>query len=270
MIFQDRKALPLWAGTPPFAHGNEEGKDIPTITLHTPPQWKRYDKAVVIFPGGGYANLAQHEGTAYAEYLASNGIWAFVVNYRLGSNNYHHPAELNDAARGVRMARLAAKEFGFSPSKVGVMGSSAGGHLAAHISTCFDSEEIVYGEDEKEKVSSRPDFSILCYPVISGVSDKRHAGSFKNLLGTQENPAFEECAKVSPELFVNKNTPTAFLWHTFMDKGVPMENSLFYAEKLRENDIAFELHIYDKGGHGMGLNNGHPWGEECIFWLSMI
>ncbi len=269
MIFQDRKELPLWEGAAPFAHGNEEGKDIPTITLYTPPQWKRYDKAVVIFPGGGYTHLAQHEGKGYAEYLAANGIWAFVVNYRLGSNKYAHPAELNDAARGVRMVRLAAKELGFSPDKVGVMGSSAGGHLAAHISACYDSEEIVYGNDETEKVSSRPDFSILCYPVVSGVSEKRHKGSFINLL-CKEDPSEEERARVSPELYINKNTPKAFLWHTFMDKAVPMENSLLYAEKLRENDIPFELHIYDKGGHGMGLNNGHPWGEACIFWLSMI
>lgn len=270
MIFQDRKEIPLWEGLPPFAKGNEADKDIPTITLFAPPQWKRYDKAIVIFPGGGYTHLAQHEGTKYAEFFASKGIWAFVVNYRLGSNKYHHPVELNDAARGVRSVRNAAKELGFSPDKIGVMGSSAGGHLAAHISTCYDSEEIVYGEEEKEKVSSRPDFSILCYPVISGVSDKRHAGSFKYLLGTEDVPSFEECAKVSPELFVNKNTPPAFLWHTCMDKGVPLENSIFYGEKLRENDIAFELHIYAKGGHGMGLNNGHPWAEECLLWLSMI
>ena len=269
MIFKDRQALPLWKKNVPFAHGSEEGKDIPTITLYTPPQWKRYDKAVVIFPGGGYTHLAQHEGTGYAEFLAANGIWAFVVNYRLGSNNYYHPAELNDAARGVRMVRKAAEELGFSPDKIGVMGSSAGGHLAAHISCCYDSEEIVYGEDEQEKVSSRPNFTILCYPVISGIIEKRHNGSFINLLG-KETPAEAERAKVSPELYINKNTPKAFLWHTFMDKGVPLENSLLYAQKLRENDIPFELHIFDKGGHGMGLNNGHPWSSDCLLWLSMI
>ncbi|MBO4304229.1 MAG: alpha/beta hydrolase [Lentisphaeria bacterium] len=266
--FENGKAIPLWGEEPPFAKGNEPGKDIPTITLYTPPQWKRYDKAVVIFPGGAYCFCAPHEGQGYAEYLAANGIWAFVVNYRVAPN-YAHPVPLNDAARGVRCVRLAAKELGFDPDKVGVMGSSAGGHLAGHISTCFDSPQIVYGKDETEKVSSRPSFSILCYPVISGVSTKRHLGSFLNLLGTK-TPSEEDLKKLSLELLVNEKTPKAFLWHTFGDKGVPLENSLLYAEKLREHEIPFALHIYERGGHGMGLNNGHPWGQECLFWLSMI
>ena len=271
MIFQDRLELPLWAETPPFGNSETEKNIVstPTITMYAPPQWKRYDKAIVIFPGGGYNYHAHPEGGTYAEYFASEGYWTFAVTYRLGSEKFTHPAQLNDAARAIRMVRSAAEEFGFRADKVGVMGSSAGGHLAAHISTCFDSDEIVYGKDEKEKVSSRPDFTILCYAVISGVSDKRHEGSFCRLLGS-EDPPEEERKKVSQELFINRNTPKAFIWHRYFDLCVPLENSLLYAEKLRENDIPFELHIYPRGGHGRGLDSGHPWSKACLLWLSMI
>ncbi len=249
MIFQDKVELPLWDELPPEGAENADRENFshPAITMFAPPQWKRYDKAIVIFPGGGHNYHTHPEGNFYAEYFASMGYWTFAVTYRLGGEKFIHPALLNDAARSIRLVRNAAKEPGFSPDKVGVMDSSAGGHLAAHISCCYDSDEIVYGKDEKEKVSSRPDFTIPCYPVNSGVRKKRHEKSFCRIQG-KEKPTVEERKKVSPELFVNKTTPKAFLWHRYHDLRVPLENSLLYAEKLRENDIPFERHIYEKGG----------------------
>lgn len=268
MEFQDRKALPLWDGVPPVSSrdSHREEDAVPTITMFAPPQWKRTNKAVVIFPGGGYGTLSVQASERYANIFNEAGHWAFVVGYRLGKL---YPAQLFDALRAVRLVRRAAEKLGYSPDKIGVMGSSAGGHLAAMCAVHYD--KGIAGEDEKEMICARPDFSIHAYPVISGVNEKSHKASFINLF-KNPTPEKEELILTSAELHVNKNTPPAFLWHTCGDTLVPMENSILYAEKLRENAIPFELHIYPLGNHGIGTGGiaRHPWVKACIHWLSMI
>lgn len=262
--FKTGKSLPLWEGTPPLSNGGKEEWDIPEIRYYAPTPWYAMDKALVILPGGGYANLCQHEGYTYAEFFASKGIHSFVVNYRLGTHDYHHPAEVSDAARGVRLARSVAQELGFSPNKIGIMGSSAGGHLAAFTASWH--KLGIIGEDEKETISGRPDFSVLVYPVISATPEWKHAGSFLYLTGkeelTQEDIDFFSLERSAPP-----DTPPAFLWHGGEDTCVPAENSLLYALKLRSMGIKVELHLYERGGHGPGLGNGHPWVEECLRYI---
>ena len=268
MIFENGKEIPLWNGEPVMSHGNQEGIDIPTITPYFPAVWNSNGKAIVIYPGGAYSHLAEHEGRGYAEYFAGHGFHCFVVKYRLGADKkYYHPAELADAARGVRLVRAAAKELGIRPDCIGVMGSSAGGHLAATVSNMHEQAPKSPDEGDVAKISSRPDFAVLCYPVISADQAIANKGSFQNLLGLAE---FDEtkCRALSQELLVTKQTPPTFLWHTMQDAGVMCENSLGYAEALRKAGVAFELHIYEKGPHGQGLFRGHPWAEECVRWLN--
>lgn len=268
MFFQDRTPQPLWNENAPVSKQDvyKEEDMIPEITMYAPPPWKRSNKAVVIFPGGGYSQLSVQASERYAQVFNEEGHWAFIVKYRLGKL---YPAQLFDALRAIRLVRNAAEELGYSPDKIGVMGSSAGGHLAAMCAVHYD--KGVTGKDEKEEISARPDFSIHAYPVISGVSEKSHKGSFFHLFGKRE-PEREELIETSAELHVNKNTPPAFLWHTFADTLVPMENSLLYAKALRENAIPFELHIYPLGSHGLGTGGTarHPWTKDCCLWLSMI
>ena len=268
MIFENLKEIPLWPSNPVLSKGSQPGIDIPTITPFFPPVWKNNGKAVVIYPGGAYHHLAKHEGEGYAEYLANAGFTCFVVKYRLGAeNNYFHPAELSDAARAVRMVRAAAAELKIRPECIGVMGSSAGGHLAASVCNMHEQGLKAADEGNVANVSSRPDFAILCYAVIT--SDPRYwnEGSFRNLLG---EAAFNEanCKALSQECLVTPQTPPTFLWHTMEDNGVPCENSIMYAEALRKAGVPFELHIYEKGPHGQGLFQGHPWAEECVRWLT--
>ena len=244
MIFENGKEIPLWNGETVMSHGKQEGIDIPTITPYFPAVWNSNGKAIVIYPGGAYTHLAEHEGRGYAEYFAGRGFHCFVVKYRLGADKkYFHPVELADAARGVRMVRAAAKELGIRPDCIGVMGSSAGGHLAATVSNMHEQGLKSPDEGDVAKVSSRPDFAVLCYPVISADPAIANKGSFISLLGLSE---FDEakCRALSQELLVTKQTPPTFLWHTMQDNGVPCENSLVYAEALRKTGVTFELHIY--------------------------
>lgn len=266
MIFE-KNEIPLWPSVPPLSHGNETAEELPTLTIYRPPLWKSNKKSIVILPGGAYTVLAPHEGQGYAEYFASQGFHCFVVKYRLGSNKYHHPAELSDAARAVRLVRSAAEELGLRADCVGIMGSSAGGHLAASLGNLYTQALIAEDEGAAGRISSRPDWTILCYPVISADPAIAHKGSFNQLTGT-ENPSEELLRDLSLERSVHARTPPAFIWHTLEDKGVPCDNSMEFARALRKNKIAFELHIYEKGGHGTGLFSGHPWAEECIRWMN--
>ena len=268
MIFEDKKEIPLWPSVPVLSRGDEQESDHPTITAYFPPAWKACRKAIVIYPGGGYSHLAEHEGRGYAEYFSEQGFHCFVVKYRLGPK-YHHPAELSDGARGVRLVRSAAAELGIRPDRIGVMGSSAGGHLAA--SVCNLHEQGLKADDEGSagSVSSRPDFAVLCYSVITADLSFSHKGSFRTLLG-EESCTEENLKTLSLENCVTEQTPPTFLWHTMEDKSVPCENSLRYASALRRASVPFELHIYEKGRHGRGLFQGHPWAEECVRWLSCV
>jgi acetyl esterase/lipase len=201
--------------------------------------------------------------------LNQHGVTCFVLKYRLGSNGYRHPAMLEDAARAMRLVRARAAEWKVDPQRVGIMGSSAGGHLASTLMTHFDLGNT-NAADPVERQSSRPNIGILCYPVIT-MGEYTHQGSKTNLLGAQPPP--EVVKLLSNELQVTTNTPPCFIWQTFEDKTVSVENSLMFAEALRKNHVPFDLHIYQKGKHGLGLNDNppfthpHPWAGDCLFWL---
>src|SRR6266850_5254179 len=214
--------IPLWREGAPGALGTADN-DIPTITpFLTSDPATASGAAMVILPGGGYGGLAPHEGKGYADWLVTNGITCFVVKYRLGSSGYRHPRMLEDAARSVRLVRARAEEWKIDPKRVGLMGSSAGGHLASTLLTHFDAGKPD-ADDPIERQSSRPDIGILCYPVIT-MGEHTHQGSKNNLLGKDPSP---ELAKLlSNELQVTKQTPPCFLFHTYEDTAVPVENSL--------------------------------------------
>lgn len=267
---QSPDSFPLWPEGAPGALGKED-KDIPTLTVFLPAADHASGAAIVICPGGGYGGLADHEGSQYARWLNELGIAGFVLKYRLGTGGYRHPAMLQDAARAVRTVRARAGEWKLDPKRVGIMGSSAGGHLASTLLTHFDTGNAD-AADLIERQSSRPDLGILCYPVISMTSPFTHQGSKRNLLGPEPSP--DLARKLSSELQVTKDTPPCFIWHTWEDKGVPIENSLSFAEALQKSGVRFDLHIYERGPHGIGLGSRewrpeqrHPWTRDCEFWL---
>jgi acetyl esterase/lipase len=263
----------LWPQGAPGALGREP-TDVPTLTPYLAPKEKATGAAVVICPGGGYGHLAEHEGRPVAEWLNTIGVTAFVLKYRLGPR-YHHPAMLQDAARAVRLVRARAAEWGLDPARVGILGFSAGGHLASTAGTHFDAGKAD-AADPLERVSSRPDVMILIYPVIT-MREKTHAGSKKNLLG--DNPTSELVALLSNEEQVTKETPPAFLVHTMTDTAVPVENTLMFVSALRRAGVPFELHLYERGPHGFGLGTerqGRPadpilstWPARCADWLRL-
>ena len=265
---QMQTPIPLWPNGAPGALGNSSN-DIPTLTPYLPDPTNATGAAMVICPGGGYQHLAPHEGNDYALWLNQHGVTCFVLKYRLGSNGYRHPAMLQDGARAVRLVRARAGDWKIDPKRVGIMGSSAGGHLASTLMTHFDFGDT-NSDDPVERQSSRPDLGILCYPVIT-MGEFAHKGSKNFLLGT--NPPPELVKLLSNELQVTTNTPPCFIWQTFEDKTVPVENSLLFAEALRKNHVPFDLHIYQKGRHGLGLDDKppfahpHPWAGDCLFWL---
>ncbi len=266
---ETKPPVPLWPDGAPGALGKED-KDIPTLQAYLPDPAKATGASIVICPGGGYGGLAPHEGNDYALWLNDHGVAGFVLKYRLGSAGYRHPAMLNDAARAIRTVRARAGEWGVDPKRVGVMGSSAGGHLASTILTHFDNGQPD-AADLIERQSSRPDLGILCYAVIT-MGTYTHLGSRNNLLGT--NPSSELVKLLSNELQVTAQTPPCFLWHTFEDTAVPVENSLDFVAALRKAGVPFDLHIYQKGHHGMGLADkppfagAHPWAADCLYWLA--
>ncbi len=259
-------AIPLWSGAAPGSLG-ERPQDMPTLTLFAPDPAKRNGATMVIFPGGGYSGLAEHEGKGYAEFLAAQGITAYVLKYRLGSAGYRHPIMLGDAARAVRTVRSFAKRDGLDPARIGVMGSSAGGHLASTIATHFDAGKPD-ATDPIDRESARPDLAVMCYPVIS-FGEFTHAGSRRQLLGAE--PSAELLKLLSNELQVTKETPPCFLWHTVEDKAVPVENSLLFAAALRRAGVPFSLHVYENGAHGLGLGRpdrpAPPWADQLLYWF---
>lgn len=259
-------SIRLWEGDAPGALG-QRPQDIPTLTPYLPEPAKRNGASMIVLPGGGYSNLAAHEGGGYAEWLASQGVTAYVLRYRLGSQGYRHPIELGDVTRAVRMVRSFAKRDGLDPARVGVIGSSAGGHLAAAIATRFDSGKPD-ATDPVERENSRPDVVVLCYPVIT-MGEFAHAGSRNQLLGTTPSP--ELLKETSTELQVTAQTPPCFLWSTNEDKTVPVENTLMFAAALRRAGVPFSVHIYEKGAHGLGLGRpgreAPPWAGQLLYWF---
>jgi acetyl esterase/lipase len=256
----------LWPEGAPGATGNED-KDKPSIRMYAPEESKRNGTAIVVCPGGGYGALAiDHEGQQVAEFLRSHGITAFVLKYRL--TPYHHPVQLNDVSRAIRHVRAHAAEWKIAPNRIGVMGFSAGGHLASTVSTHFDAGKPD-SPDPVERQSSRPDFSVLCYAVISFTAPFSHRGSANNLLGKDADP--ELLKNLSNETQVTEKTPPTFLFHTEEDTAVPPQNALAYYSALVEKKVPAELHIYQYGAHGVGLAIGDPvlttWKERLVGWL---
>ncbi|HTY61313.1 MAG TPA: alpha/beta hydrolase [Acidobacteriota bacterium] len=264
-----RLEFPLWPNGAPGALG-KDAKDIPTLTPYFAPPGKATGASIVICPGGGYAALAPHEGFHYALWLNEQGITAFVLKYRLGSDGYRHPAMMLDVQRAIRYVRANAPKWNLDPNRIGVMGSSAGGHLASTALTHFDAGDP-NASDPIDRVSSRPNLGILCYPVIT-MGENTHAGSRHYLLGDNPDPKLIEL--LSNEKQVTKDTPPVFIFHTFEDSAVKVENTMEFAAALKRNGVPFSLHIYPKGPHGMGLgtaqwdpSNRHPWTYECSLWL---
>ena len=256
------KPVVLWPEGAPGALGTNDW-DVPTLTPYLADPKIATGAAMVVCPGGGYGHLADHEGKDYALWLDEHGVSGFVLKYRLGTHGYRHPRMLEDATRAVRLTRSRAKEWGIDPKRVGIMGSSAGGHLAATLLTHFDAGKAD-ATDLIERESCRPDLGVLCYPVIT-MGEKTHDVSKKLLLG--DNPSPELVEMLSNELHVTSRTPPCFIWATDEDTTVPVENSLLFAEALRKAGVPFDLHIYQHGKHGMGLAGGHPWTRDCLFWL---
>jgi acetyl esterase/lipase len=264
---QDGQTIALWQGAAPGALGTADS-DIPAITVYLPRTMSANTPAVIVCPGGGYANLAaNHEGRQVANYLNSLGIAAFVLRYRLGPR-YHHPIELGDAQRAIRMLRARAGDWRLDAGRIGIMGFSAGGHLAMSASTHFDAEKAD-AADATDHASSRPDFAILGYPVISLTESWTHQGSRTNLLGDQPDPALAR--SLSGENAVSKDTPPTFIFHTDADTAVPAENSVHYYLALRKAGVPAEMHIFEKGPHGVGLANNDAalseWSKLMANWL---
>ena len=256
----------LWPAGAPGALGAAP-EDQPALTPFVLPKGRGTGSAIVVCPGGSYQHLAmEKEGSDVAKWLNSVGVSAFVLQYRLGPR-YHHPIELHDAQRALRIVRSRAAQYGFDANKIGIMGFSAGGHLASTAGTHFDAGES-NAPDAIDRVSSRPDFLVLCYPVISFTSFA-HAGSRRSLLGDNPDPKLVE--NLSNELQVTKDTPPTFLFHTTTDNTVPVENSVMFYSALRKAGVPAELHIYERGPHGVGLAPADPvlstWPARLADWL---
>jgi acetyl esterase/lipase len=284
--FAQTEVIDIWNGKVPGSIQNDTVKENiiytkpgaarirdvtdPTLTVFKPAEGTANGTAIIICPGGGYIRLAlKEEGTDVAKLLNQSGITAYVLKYRLPDDLIMKDKSigpLQDAQESIRIVRRNSAKWGINPNKIGIMGFSAGGHLASSASTHYNDK--VY---ESDSTSSRPDFSILIYPVISMQKDTTHAGSRESLLG--KNPSQKLVEHFSNELHVNAKTPPAFIVCAENDKAVPIENSIQYFLALKRFDIPSELHIYEKGGHGFGLakNGGTEsnWPEACIRWMHM-
>jgi acetyl esterase/lipase len=259
----------LWPKGAPLATG-EGDKDRPNLSVYLAPEDKATGAAVVVCPGGGYGALATgHEGHDVAVFFNGHGVSAFVLTYRIAPK-YRHPCPMLDVQRAIRTVRARAAEWKVDPERIGVMGFSAGGHLASTAVTFFDDGKGD-AEDAVDKVSCRPDFGILVYPVIVLDKPYTHKGSKQNLLGQRANDP-ELVDDLSTEKRVTAKTPPCFLMHTSGDTGVPPENSIDFYLALRKAKVPAELHIYEKGGHGFGLAPKDPvlssWPDRLIAWMN--
>lgn len=256
---------PLWDGQTPGIE-TADPHFVPTITPCTVDSPSPAG-CVIVLPGGGYGHRAAHEGEPIARALNERGIAACVCEYRVAP--YRHPHPLLDAQRAIRWVRAHARDLNANPEAVGVLGFSAGGHLASTAGTHYD-----LGRDDGDEIdrqSCRPDALVLCYPVIS-FGEFGHRGSMQNLLG--DEPPEELVRSLSNETQVTADTPPTFLWHTADDPGVPVENSLQFAQALSAHGVPFELHVYRSGRHGLGLASDLPhvatWIDLCAEWLREI
>ncbi len=256
----------LWPDGAPGALGHGEA-DTPMLVLCPAPKEKANGLGVIVCPGGGYGGLAlDHEGAQVAQWLNDNGISAFVLKYRVAP--YKHPIPLGDAQRAMRIVRSRAAEWGVDPHRLGMLGFSAGGHLVSTAGTHFDLGDP-NASDPLARVSCRPDFLVLIYPVITFKPPYAHMGSRHNLIGEDAPADFVDLLCNDEQ--VTKETPPTFLVHTSGDSGVPAENSVLFYLALRKAGVPAEMHIYEKGEHGFGLGPGDPvlstWPKLCIEWM---
>ncbi len=274
---ESTETMALWPKGVPGAKGTDPDKDIPTLTVYRPKSEIATRSAVVVCPGGGYGMLAMdHEGKQVAHWLNSIGITACVLKYRLGPR-YHHPVMLQDAQRAIRTVRSNAAKWKIATDKIAILGFSAGGHLASTAGTHFDAGKPD-ADDPIERLSSRPDRMILAYPVIALDTPFGHRGSLRNLLG--DHPDKDLVESLSNERQVTSETPPTFLVHTNADRGVPAENSILFALALRKSGVPVELHLFERGPHGLGLGDGiaafkvpiepsfKAWPKLCETWLA--
>ena len=270
--------IPLWPEGVPGAktglgpeknvEGSTSNVSEPTITVYGPAVDRPNGTAVIICPGGGYGNLSvMREGVQYANWLSTLGVTSFVLKYRLGE--FGHPAPLQDVLRAVRLVRSRAADFKIDPDRIGVMGSSAGGHLAASSGTLFDHASGKTGTP-LDATKARPDFLILMYPVITMKDPAAHAGSRKNLIGAQ--PAAELVELMSVETQVTAATPPTLLIHTQEDQAVPIENSILFFQALTRAKVPAEMYLFEHGSHGMGMRDGlgttSEWPKRAAEWLN--
>ncbi len=267
-LAQPRTPAPelLWPDGAPGAQGGQD-IDKPTLAAYPAREGASVGTAVVVCPGGGYVTLSMDkEGDQIARWLNSLGVTAFVLKYRLGPT-YRHPIELGDAQRAIRTVRYKAAEYHVAPDRIGIMGFSAGGHLASTAGTHFDAGKAD-AADPIDRMSSRPDFLVLCYPVIS-FGQYAHQGSKNALLGPNPDPKLVE--NLSNELQVTPQTPPTFLFHTTTDATVPVENSVLFYLALRRAGVPAEMHIYERGPHGVGLAQTDEalssWPARLADWL---
>ncbi len=265
------ESMSVWPDGAPGAVGTEP-LDTPTLYLYPAPAENNTGASIIVCPGGGYSGLAMgYEGHEVAQWLNSNGVSAYVLKYRLGPR-YHYPAPQQDAQRAVRIVRSHAAEWKIDPAKIGILGFSAGGHLSAmtgvhYIDGKTDAADLV------ERVSTRPDFLVLVYPVITMEGSASHGGCVKNLLGENPEPALlKEC---STQLHVNANTPPTFILHTTLDQAVPVANAVLFYEACVAAGVPVEIHLFEQGKHGVGMGGtrapGNPVGEWpglCLKWLT--
>lgn len=254
--------IPLWETGAPGALG-EADSDKPRLTVYRAAR-SAVGTGIIVAPGGGYGALAMdHEGRQVAALFNAMGVSAFVLEYRLGPR-YRHPTQLGDAQRAIRIVRARADEFGIAGDRIGMMGFSAGGHLTATAATHFDGGKPD-AADPIERASSRPDFLILAYPVISFDPAIAHGGSVRNLLGEKPDPKLIEL--LSNDLQVTAQTPPAFLFHTTSDAGVPVEHSIRFYLALRKAKVPAEMHVFENGPHGVGLA---LWDPALSSWPTLL
>lgn len=259
--------LSLWPMAAPGALGSSP-QDIPTLTVYLPVAETSSGTAVLVCPGGGYGHLAMdHEGKQVAEWLNANGMAAFVLKYRIAPR-YHHPAPLLDVQRALRIIRFRAEEWGIDANRIGIIGFSAGGHLASSAGTHF-TPGIADAPDPIDQISCRPDFMILCYPVISMKMTVTHQGTRRNLIGSRPDTAL--VTLMSNEEQITDRTPPTFLFHTTNDQAVAVENSLLFYRNLVRAGVGAEMHIFRDGPHGVGLAHQYAhlqsWPKLCLQWL---
>jgi acetyl esterase/lipase len=257
---QEAPYVNLWEGQPPHAQGDAKS-DTPALQIFLPAAGTEHGSAIVVCPGGGYGGLAPHEAGKVGQFFASHGIAGFVLRYRLGPK-YHYPVEIEDGQRAVRWVRAHAADYGFDPKRIGIIGFSAGGHLATSVATHFDAGDP-RSEDPVDRVSSRPDLQIAIYPVIDMSGPDTHKGSRNNLFGP--NPEPELLERFSNQKAVTKDTPPAFVVHSITDKVVPVSNADNYVAALKAAGVDAQYVRLEEGPHGFGLTD--KWTPQCLEWL---